>query len=105
MQEQTREVLKRARELISDENNWCKGALSRDKNGEDVWVSTEHACSWCASGAIIYAAKELGVSEKGRISIMDMMKIFIGRHQFLSQFNDNSTHAEVLAAFDRALEA
>ena len=94
----TLQILKEARELISVEERWCRGAYARDRNGDPC--EPEAAVSYCAIGAIdldiratvelCTSAAELGYeASRGRRVIVTV--------------NDELGHAHVLRCFDHAI--
>ncbi len=95
-----RQVLVAARALIADEANWGQGAAIRNKNGR-------HA--YCSIGAICVASGADYVTGYCNIDTMSAMHRAIDGlaaalpHDAITDFNDTHTHAEVLAAFDRAI--
>lgn len=99
---ETIDVLKAARELISDESRWTQQAMARDVSGKHVFSYDARATRWCSMGAINKASGFTG----DRIPDAAMeASLAIGRVVFdVVKFNDSSRHAEVLAAFDRAIE-
>lgn len=58
-------VLRKARELISRENQWTRGASARSSNNKAVRAADPNAVSWCAQGAVLRAAEDL--SQKGEL--------------------------------------
>jgi hypothetical protein len=92
--------------LIEKPENWTQGAYARsangalDRHGDDEWVAEDAAaCQWCLLGAGIKCGIDVG----------DMYdKLFPLAREAPHEFNDNHTHAEVLAllksAIDRAPE-
>lgn len=96
----TAEILIEARKLIEKPENWTQGVDARDSRGIAVDYDHGGAVCWCAAGAISRIGKmsdAVGDAER-------TMRLAIG-FGFISSFNDSRTHAEVLAAFDRAIEA
>jgi hypothetical protein len=95
----TLEILKAARAKIADKKNWTQGELGRDANGNpvtDASLLASQAVCFCASGALFLA----GASEDG-IDVWHVLSRSMGC--FVPKFNDSHTHAEVLAAFDKAI--
>ena len=90
----TLQVLIEARKLIEKPENWTQGELARDEGGTSC--HPERGVRWCAEGAIQKAT--------GDYYYYDIMKAITGDFA-LYKFNDTHTHAEVLAAFTRAIEA
>lgn len=100
----TLEVLRKARELISDPARWTQGEIARDTDGVTVHADHRLAVCWCAIGAVKHAAQHMGVH--------DVYKVFDALDQtapggLVVQFNDDpaTTHDDVLAMFDRAIAA
>ena len=93
------EILKQARELISVPERWTQRASARSKNGDIVESNDVSAICWCSFGAIMrvcsYNHPERWIAEE---HLDDVAPNYI-------KFNDTHTHAEVLAAFDRAIAA
>lgn len=92
----TKEVLVKARALV--EKGWTKDAYARDSSGDRVPYYDFTACQWCMVGAVD-AADDIRL----RFSAKDILRRVIGGQ--ISAFNDapSTTHADVLAAFDRAI--
>ena len=98
----TVEILKAARERISDPERWIKGRLSDtlaycgDERWDDIARLQEGTC-WCASGAIgAEAASPEGWEE--------CCHAFKAANGGIASVNDRSSHPQILAAFDRAIE-
>lgn len=95
----TKEVLIKARALV--EKGWTKGAGARRANGASVYPDDNEACRWCILGAVNaaeYHDREL------RLRAITKLKAAIPKAG-IADFNDDpaTTHADVLAAFDRAI--
>jgi hypothetical protein len=88
------EVLIAARELISVPERWTRGVYSLiDENDEAV--------CWCGAGAVYAAADRAGCNpEHARCLLNDA----VGTGYIIWNDDPNRTHAEVLAAFDKAIE-
>ena len=93
----TVEVLKAARAKI--EQGWCQGSYARNAMNEKVLYRSVDACRWCAMGAIV----SLGGVDW--ITAADVIKQ-ANAIEVIPKWNDapNRTQAEVLAAFDKAIE-
>lgn len=110
----TAEILREARELISTPEAWCKGGNSfstpsavrraPEGNGYRPAGTEPDAVCWCPSGAINRAAG--GHDAPGRSDAERAFSRAAGV-ALPFRFNDLSTttHADVLAAFDRAIAA
>ncbi len=107
----TLEVLKQARQLISEPGHWTKGALARDKNHKQVPPLSPDACSWCSIGAVV---KVVGSEELAVGHLIPLNVAITALHPNLpttsvGDFNDGNfnrfrNHSEVLAVFDEAIK-
>ena len=99
MGKSTVEVLREARELISDPSHWTQGALARGIDGKasDVMYPLGCVVSWCASGACLRVG---GLVEGYRA--LELLRRAIGSRG-AATYNDSHTHAEVLAMFTKAI--
>lgn len=96
----TVDVLKKARALIEKPKNWTQHEYARNKLGENVLSLSPAATCWCALGAIIKFSDGAHVISHAERALE---RVIAGRLS-VSSFNDSHSHAEVLAAFDRAIE-
>jgi len=93
------EIFTKAREILSDPNNWTKHAFARTKDGEPLWDgSAKGACKWCLTGVLdAVVGKEQGTeSREWRI----LRNITCGPPTI---FNDACEHADVLEVLDKAI--
>jgi len=93
-----KQILIEARELISDPRHWTTCAWARDEFGKSVGVSCGTA--FCSVGAIERAAGDWRLE---KYAALDAFRRVV-QCDYLPEFNDTHTHAEVLAAFTRAIE-
>ena len=95
-------VLARARELIADEPRWCHRSFARGGRGIPVSAKSTIAQRFCALGAIMRAAHELGVPAEDARTVLEWQT---GRA--MQDWNDDPArrHAEVIAKFDAAIAA
>jgi hypothetical protein len=91
------EIIKGARELISDPERWGQGWYAHDKKGDWADFASDSACRWCAMGAIRKQAN----SGDDR-DCLHLYRLLSGNFS-LNRFNDTHTHAEVIALFDAAI--
>lgn len=93
-------VLREARKLIERPEGWVKGRDALDRDGNSVYAYSRDACAFCAVGAIMRSCD----ARWGRV--VSAVKSANGIDALWS-WNDapERTHAEVLAAFDRAIAA
>ena len=104
---QVKQALIKARELIADRNHWTQGASARDDRGAPVPYTDPDAMCWCSMGAIGKVVSEaeqtpvgVVIALRGGIKHLKSFTSFTS----IASFNDNSTHTQVLEAFDKAIE-
>jgi hypothetical protein len=110
----TVEILKAARERITDPQRWAKGdfAYAPDEETGERGVEAGHpdACKWCASGAI-----QREDNDEHSLALHALCAAIPGTDEWsdptdaieaIARWNDDDSrdHAEVLAAFDRAIQ-
>lgn len=107
----TKEVLIKARELISKPENWIQGAVARNKYGVSTQAISPDAVCWCAVGALGAVACEYVIFNKTahilEYAIQTQFPKVDGRPTTISieEFNDYfATHEKILETFDRAIE-
>jgi hypothetical protein len=95
-----RDILVAARALIEQPKAWTQGKFARGKKGNPVSASSRKATCWCAQGAIMRA--QAGSIPAGFRAHDRIRAVIRGS---ITRWNDapERTHAEVLAAFDRAI--
>jgi hypothetical protein len=99
----TLDVLQAARNLISDPAHWTQGYWARTADGDLVQPEHPMAVCWCVAGAV----NKVGLLDKKAIwmaiialeTILDVTPW----KRLLFDYNDEHTHAEVLALLDRAI--
>lgn len=93
------QILREARELISDPKRWTQGKNARDVNDQFADPIGPAAVCWCAEGAI----RRVVAEDWYRLhSLLATLNAEV--NDAIHRFNDSHTHTEVLAAFDRAIE-
>ena len=111
------EVLRAAKTKIADPARWTKGGGAFTADGEQVRVTDYRAARWCALGAtdacrtrngaidlydcVVYLQRDDEVVAATRRVHPD----WVGNGGLVSAFNDDpdTTHADVMALFDRAI--
>lgn len=100
-------VLRRARKLIENRSAWIKGAYIGKRRGVQCY---------CGLGALATAAG-IKVTDGGTLSTIEAGRLpyeYYTAHNLLlkaadtnwfPEFNDRSKHEDVLAVFDKAIEA
>lgn len=94
-----REVLVKARELIADPERWVQHMNASTADRRMVASTSCDACKWCANGAVMKVAGTCW-NENYLPAMRTLDQIGGGD---IVHFNDTHTHAEVIAAFDRAI--
>jgi len=94
-------ALMAARMLISDGESWTQGTYAKDKSGIGAITTSEHACSWCAYGAVLAVIGQAMPWPKVGCAVYELS---VTANDLITRFNDTHTHAEVLDAFDATIE-
>lgn len=102
MNNQTLEVLKKARELISVPSRWTQLAEARNIHGQPVGSLDTAAVCFCSVGALYKV--DYSHWHQARTALLNAFPAH-SDCSTLSRFNDLHDHAEVLALFDRAIKA
>lgn len=104
----TLETLIAARELLSDEKRWTRGVYARDADGDGRAAASPNAVCWCSMGAV---GKITNHPSPGHFDSINRLLLIALRelgftHRSIGAFNDDlaTSHADVLAVFDRAIE-
>jgi len=96
------ENLVSARAKIAKPEDWTQDALARNALGHGLYSSHDHAAvCWCALGAIRAAGGKHSLEVFAAVNHFARVNDIID----IPAWNDSVTHEEVLAAFDRAIEA
>lgn len=92
-----------AKSLLLDPANWIVCALYADEQGESVDMP-EAATKFCTLGAVFKAAHILSSNELASIEFLS--RALPGNEPHVANYNDSltTTHADILALFDRAIE-
>ena len=100
-----RRIIENARALIATPGTWTQGEFARDANGERVSWRSPQAEQFCVWGALNRAAYDMTGDRRRSVSLADHAARALRQGvTSLSGTNDQGTHAEVLAVFDRYLE-
>ena len=93
------QALIKARELLADPTHWTKQTNAKDAHGNQVCVRDPKASCWCSLGALDYAGAEFEDTELVYAALPGWAE------NSIAEFNDadTTTHADVLALFDRAI--
>lgn len=95
----TLEILKAARELLSDEKRWTQGAYARNKAKEDVPEFNPDAICFCMLGSIYRSVGDYSRAQTAAQALRNVLPCPI------PTFNDDldRKHSEILAKFDEAI--
>lgn len=101
------ETLRRARALIERPEAWTKAADARLEDGRATLATSPNAVCWCSVGAIEAAVSPGGYRPRLYHEATEFFRSAAGGPPRITFWNDapERTHADVLAAFDRAIEA
>lgn len=92
-------TLEAARKLISDPSRWTQKTSARNATGRKVAANSPSAAKWCAYGAIDACSPHQILAARAVSTLGNAMGAFL-----VGEWNDTHTHAEVMAAFDAAIE-
>ena len=99
------QIVERARELIADEQHWCRGELALDANGLGVCPMSDEAVKRCGLGALIMAAYQITTDRQEAIGFAIKAMRPLHGSATLMHVNDSRGHAAVLALFDEVIAA
>ena len=123
--EKAGKILKRAAEIIAQEEAWIQGPMSVDEDGHSVEPGESSACGWCCLGAITLASEQLleefddtRVGENGwpygialdavarGIDVDDEQREYVESFSLIAEWNDSCgrKHDEVLQALHEGVE-
>src|SRR5919106_1906521 len=97
------QIVQTAKELIQDEQHWCRGYLAVDDYGLPVDPAGPDAVKRCALGALIAAAYQLSNNKVWADELaLNALRPLCGTNTIML-INDQRGHAAVLALFDEAM--
>lgn len=102
------ELLIAARAMIPTPNEWTKGVNARDANGEPVEACDSDAVCYCTLGAVDsigYSAVSTRDYSRAVLALEAAIPEGFRLEVFEYQDLPETTHADVLALFDRAIAA
>lgn len=100
----TAEALAAGRKLIDTPEKWCKGSYAMTKRRRAVGPLEPTAACFCAAGACLVVTGDLWNAAREALD-RQVSEHFCGGTA--TTFNDHhlTTHADVMALFDRAIAA
>ncbi|KQS84277.1 hypothetical protein [Rhizobium sp. Leaf383] len=96
------EILTQAQNLIRDPNHWTQGAYARNEHGHSLMIDDDGVTCFCSLGALRKAANS-DLYPPG-FSYLQAAARQLDDSPNLVDFNDEHTHAEVMALWDKARE-
>ena len=99
------QIVERARELIADEQHWCRRHFGEDAHGFPVSPTSPSAIKWCGLGALIAAAYQLTCKADAAYQVGYQALLPRYGSATVIHINDVRGHAAVLALFDEVLAA
>lgn len=95
------QVLKGARELLSDESKWAKGFFAFDKDGERCGACSPEACKFCLIGAM---RKVAGRDTSVTVNCLTEIYNYLG-HNLAADWNDDADrkHSEVIDLLNKTI--
>lgn len=100
------EILKEAKSLIDTPEKWTKETYARSTSGGVISEHEDGAVCFCSLGAFFRVAKSADVvyMDSGWDILIKAVKLIKPTAYSVATFNDNHTHAEVMAMWDKAIE-
>jgi hypothetical protein len=100
-----REVLQKAREILTPPGAWTQGQFARNADGVGCSEYRDEAVCFCAVGALHRAAWRVNSAPEWYYDALRALIAVVGHS--IGSWNDaeGRTQAEVLAAFDKAIDA
>ncbi len=108
MNKTVKQALIEAREILTSEGSWTKLYPALDRNNNSCWGDDPHAVRWCSFGAVVKATGRLHrVRKEAMDALLFDVVSNVDPELGVISYNDldSTTHADVLALFDRAIAA
>ena len=105
-----RDLLKKARKLITPRKAWTQKVFAADSDGHAVLIGGEYAVCWCAEGALRKAEGSCYLKTAAVLLATEALLAVVkrrtnGKLGFVSEYNDTRSHRSVLSLFDEAARA
>lgn len=101
----TVDILREARGLVA--RGWTQGSYARDEQGKELCVCDDRAVSWCTLGAIREAQARVASTFDEADRAEELLgKVACDDWAAIPDWNDEDgrTQADVLNAYDRAIQ-
>jgi hypothetical protein len=99
--QQAKAIILAAIALIENPEAWTQGASAQDSAGLPVPPESQQACRWCTLGAIDKVSYDHNSWREATRRVRDVLRDD-APYTSIGAFNDNHTHAEVLALLRKA---
>jgi hypothetical protein len=101
--QQTKDIILKAIALIENPDAWTQGVSAQDSTGLSVPATATEACRWCTLGAIDKVTGD-DDHDNWQAATHTVRNVILKETSYTSipDFNDNHTHAEVLALLRKA---
>lgn len=101
----TSEILIKAKAIISNPDKWTQGAFARNYDGEEVSPISSQAVCFCSIGAL-KASVGKDQSEVTMFYLVNARDYLMKATPdgYIAVFNDEHTHEEVMAVWDKAIK-
>ena len=98
------DVLRAARAKIEQPEHWCRHFLAIDGDGKMVHWAWPEAEAWCSIGAVASVARTPD-DDVLSVDAEEILEACLPDERGLPRYNDDprTTHADILALFDRAI--
>lgn len=97
------DVLRAARERISDPERWATGYFAFDAAGTPVEANAPAACRWCAVGAVLAETNQPYGYGGYQPPVAVSARRFLDQAGPVLSVNDEAGHQAVLELYDRAI--
>lgn len=101
-----KQVLEKARFILSDREQWSQKAFARDRYGQPLEPNNPMACSWCLLGALAISSNSMGFTPPPLLKFLQQMLHYLHGEQFgsLGEFNDYVNHQGLIEFIDTCLQ-
>ena len=98
-----KEILSRARDLLTNPARWTRRATARDIHGNKTHPGSQHAFRWCIEGAVAICSNPGGIAPPAVLKFLDHIAAEAFGMESVNLFNDQHDHEDVLIFLDEAI--
>lgn len=98
------EILRRARDLISDPARFCQTHAAQNAAGAEVPIQAQNATCWCAYGAIYKIGSHQPAAQNATVLLRNACLELFGTSYVTTVVRGDNGHARILEAFALAAE-